>query len=141
MNKSVLIGRLAADPELKQTANGIAVTSFTVAVERKYKSGDDKITDWIDCVAWRNTAEFLCKYFGKGSPIVVEGSIQTRFWEDKNGLSRKAVEILAENIEFVPKTKHETNGAVVTATAPQAEIYSAGCADDFTVVDDGDWPF
>ena len=105
MNKAFLIGRLAADPELRQTGSGIAVTSFTIAVDRPYSKGADRQTDWIDVVAWRNTAEFVCKYFQKGSPIVVEGSIQTRVWEDKMGQKRKSVEIVADNIEFVPRTK------------------------------------
>ena len=105
MNKATLIGRLAADPELRQTGSGIAVTSFTIAVDRPYTKGSDRQTDWIDIVAWRNTAEFVCKYFQKGSPIIIEGSIQTRMWEDKAGQKRKSVEIVAENVEFVPRSK------------------------------------
>ena len=100
MNKVVLLGRLAADPELRQTGNGISVTSFTIAVDRQYSKGADRQTDWIDIVAWRNTAEFVCKYFQKGSPIIVEGSLQTRLWEDKAGQKRKSVEVQADNIEF-----------------------------------------
>ena len=96
MNKATLIGRRAADPELRQTGSGIAVTSVTLAVDRPYTKGSDRQTDWIDIVAWRNTAEFVCKYFQKGSPIIIEGSIQTRMWEDKAGQKRKSVEIVAE---------------------------------------------
>lgn len=105
MNKAYIIGRLTAEPELRKTSSGVSVTSFTLAVDRPFKNGEDKITDWIDVVAWRGTAEFVCKYFEKGSPIVVEGSIQTRIWEDKNGQKRKSVEIVANNVEFVPKSK------------------------------------
>ena len=115
MNKVVLLGRLAADPELRQTGNGISVTSFTIAVDRQYSKGADRQTDWIDIVAWRNTAEFVCKYFQKGSPIIVEGSLQTRLWEDKAGQKRKSVEVQADNIEFVPRTKDSGAGAAAPA--------------------------
>ena len=114
--------------------------------------GADRQTDWIDIVAWRNTAEFVCKYFQKGSPIIVEGSIQTRTYEDKNGQKRKAVEIQADNVEFVPRPKDTAAGAPSFRAPERAEFappvpdpapvaYSAGEADDFTVVDDEDLPF
>ncbi len=151
MNKALIMGRLAADPELRQTGSGIAVTSFTVAVDRPYisKGASERQTDWIDVVVWRNTAEFVCKYFQKGSPIVVEGSIQTRVWEDKNGQKHKAVEIAADNVEFVPRTKDAGNASFHTErnefappiAEPAPVVYSAGSADDFTVVDDEDLPF
>lgn len=131
MNKATIIGRLAADPELKQTGSGIAVTGFTLAVDRPYTKGADRQTDWIDIVAWRKTAEFVCKYFSKGDPIIVEGSIQTRMWEDKAGQKRKAVEIVAENVEFVPAAKGKAEGSV--AELPKAE--------SFEIVDDEDLPF
>ena len=105
MNVVTIIGRLAADPELKTTGSGISVTNICVAVDRKVTKGEDKITDWIDVVAWRNTAEFICKYFQKGDPIVVTGSLQTRMWDDKNGQKRKTVEDIADSVEFVPKAK------------------------------------
>ena len=154
MNKVVLLGRLAADPELRQTGSGIAVTSFTIAVDRPYAAkGAERQTDWIDIVAWRNTAEFVCKYFQKGSPIIVEGSLQTRTWEDKAGQKRKSVEVQAENVEFVPRTKD--SGSAGTGAFRPAEktefappiaepapvVYSAGSADDFTVIEDEDLPF
>jgi single-strand DNA-binding protein len=109
MNKVFTIGRFAADPELKTTGNGIAVTSFTIAVNRPYSKGE-KQTDWLDVVAWRSTAEHICKHFKKGDGIIVEGTIQTRNWEDKNGQKRKAVEIVAENVEFLPRGKNENAG-------------------------------
>ena len=107
MNRVTVIGRLAADPEIKETKTLVPVTGFTIAVDRPFSKGSDRQTDWIDIVAWRNTAEFVCKYFHKGDPIVVEGSIQTRMWEDKAGQKRKTVEIVADNVEFVPKAKGE----------------------------------
>ena len=123
MNRVTVIGRLAADPELKQTTSGIAVTRFTIAVDRPYTKGSDRQTDWIDIVARRNTAEFVCKYFQKGSPIIVEGSLQTRMWEDKAGQKRKAVEIVADNVEFVPKAKGE-------AEAPKSESFEEVSSED-----------
>lgn len=132
MNKAMLIGRLAADPELRQTGDGTNVTDFTIAVTRPYSGKESEVqTDWIDIVAWRHTAEFICKYFQKGSPIVVEGSIQTRVWEDKEGKKRKTVEVLAENVEFTPRTKESSEGelpetddrpAVQPATKAKATI-------------------
>ena len=101
INNVVLMGRLVAAPELRSTGTGISVTSFTLAVERAYaKSGEQRQADFIDCVAWRNTAEFITKYFQKGSMIAVTGSIQTRNYEDKNGNKRKAVEIIVNSVSF-----------------------------------------
>lgn len=115
MNKVTLIGRLTADPELKETATGVPVTTFTLAVERKVNR---KEIDWIDIVAWRGCAEFVCKYFTKGSPMVVEGSIQTRMWDDKNGQKRKSVEVHADSVEFVPRVKD----TVTEAERPQNAV-------------------
>lgn len=128
MNVVTIIGRLAADPELKTTGSGISVTNICVAVDRKVTKGEDKITDWIDVVAWRNTAEFICKYFQKGDPIVVTGSLQTRMWDDKSGQKRKTVEVIADSVEFVPKAKGE-NTVKVDDT------------DSFQVIEDEDIPF
>lgn len=101
LNNTTLQGRIVATPELKQTVSQISVVSFTLAVERDYKKpGEDKQTDFIDVVAWRNVAEFVAKYFGKGDLIIVQGSIQTRNYEDKNGNKRKAVEIVADKAHF-----------------------------------------
>ena len=99
------MGRVANDLELKQTTDGVSVTNFTLAVDRR--TAKEKTTDWIDCVAWRGTAEFICRYFQKGAPIIVTGSLQTRSWEDKEGKKRKAVEVLIENAEFVPGAKSD----------------------------------
>lgn len=101
INNVVLMGRLTAAPELKTTQSGISTIKFGVAVERRYnKQGEEKQTDFIDCVAWRQTAEFISKYFNKGSMIAVAGSIQTRSYEDKNGNKRKAVEVQVDNVSF-----------------------------------------
>ncbi len=101
LNLVALMGRLTADPELKTTQSGISVTSFAIAVDRKYQpQGEERKADFIDIVAWRNQAEFICKYFKKGSMIGIEGEIQTRPYEDKNGNKRKAVEIVVDHVTF-----------------------------------------
>lgn len=106
------MGRLTANPELKTTPQGTAVTSFTLAVERNY-SKDEKQTDFINIVAWRNTAEFICKYFTKGQLVAVEGNIQTRKYTDKDGNKRIAFEILAEQVYFAEKkTRIDENTTV-----------------------------
>lgn len=101
INSVVLMGRLTADPELKTTPNGTSVTSFSVAVERNYApKGQERETDFINVVAWRQTAEFICRYFGKGQMIAVEGSIQTRKYQDKKGNNRVSVEVVANQVSF-----------------------------------------
>lgn len=101
INNVVLMGRLTADPELKTTPNGTSVTSFSVAVERNYApKGQERETDFINVVAWRQTAEFICRYFGKGQMIAVEGSIQTRKYQDKKGNNRVSVEVVANQVSF-----------------------------------------
>lgn len=109
LNIAVIMGRLTANPELRTTANGTSVTSFTVAVDRKFqKQGAEKQTDFINVVAWQHTADFITRYFRKGSMIAVNGYIQTRNYEDKNGNKRTAVEIVANNVSFCG-SKAETN--------------------------------
>ena len=102
LNHIVIMGRLTRDPELRRTGSGIAVTSFTVAVDRDFgpKDGGEKETDFIDCVAWRNTGEFVSKYFTKGSMAVVSGRLQIRGWTDKDGNKRRSAEIVADNVYF-----------------------------------------
>lgn len=101
MNNVVLMGRLTAAPELKQTPSGVSVTTFSVAVDRRYTpKGQDRQTDFLDCVAWRQTAEFITKHFRKGKLIAVQGSVQTRSWQDKQGNKRKAVEIVVDKADF-----------------------------------------
>ena len=100
LNSAVIMGRLTADPELRKTASGVSVTAFTVAVNRNYKTEGETPTDFINCVAWRGTAEFVNKYFSKGQMIALRGSIQTRAYEDKNGNKRTATEIIADEVQF-----------------------------------------
>ena len=109
LNAAILMGRLVADPELRHTSNDVSVTSFTVAVDRSYvKSGTDRQADFIDVVAWRSTAEFVCKYFRKGQLIAIQGSIQTRTYVDKDNNKRKAVEVVADQAHFAgPKREQE----------------------------------
>ena len=102
LNKIIIMGRLTADPELRRTGSGIAVTSFTLAVDRDFstKDGGEKETDFIDCVAWRNTGEFVAKYFTKGRMAVVSGRLQIRSYTDKDGNKRRTAEIVADNVYF-----------------------------------------
>jgi len=103
-NKVILIGNMVADPELKTTPNGVNVCSFRIAVGRRFiKPGEPQQTDFIDIVAWRAQAEFVAKYFSKGKPILVCGSIQSRNWEDKEGKKRTTVEVIADEISFVER--------------------------------------
>ena len=103
-NKAIIIGRLTAAPELKQTPQGTSVCSFTVAVDRKYKSGDERKCDFLNVVAWRQTAEFVSRYFGKGDAILVDGEIQVRSY-DKDGRKQYVTEIVAHEVEFVESKK------------------------------------
>lgn len=110
LNCAVLMGRLVADPELRHTQSDISVTSFTIAVDRSYvKSGTERQADFIDIVAWRGTAEFICKYFTKGQLIAIQGSIQTRRYTDKDGNKRKAFEIVANEVSFCGKENQSNN--------------------------------
>ena len=101
LNRIVLMGRLTRDPELRRTQNGTAVTSFSLAVDRDFKSQNgEKETDFIDIVAWRSTAEFVCNYFSKGRMAVVEGRLQIRDWKDREGNNRRSAEVMADNVYF-----------------------------------------
>ena len=101
LNTAIVMGRLTADPELKSTGGGVSVCSFTVAVDRRFKGqNEERQTDFIRCVTWRQSAEFLARYFRKGSMVAVTGSIQVRNYEDKNGNRREAVELVADQISF-----------------------------------------
>ena len=111
LNVAVLMGRMVADPELRRTPNDISVTSFTIAVDRSYvKSGAERQTDFVDIVAWRNTAEFVCKYFRKGQLVAVQGAIQTRTYTDSQGNKRKAFEIVADNVHFAEPKRDSAGG-------------------------------
>ena len=148
LNKVVIMGRLARDPELRRTQTGVAVTSFRIACDRDFKSPNgEKEADWIDIVAWRNTAEFVSKYFQKGRMAIVEGRLQTRDWTDKDGNRRVAVEVVADNIYF-GDSKRDNAGSSYDAApafdAPTAGGFAAPVGDNqFAEIDedDGDLPF
>ncbi len=140
-NLVVLTGRLTADPELKTTQSGISVTSFSIAVSRSYRSGEEPQTDFINIVAWRKTAEFVAKYFKKGSMIGIEGSIQTRKYTDKNGNNRTAFEVIANNVQFVESKRD--SAAPAGGGEPAASFSNAGANDfaDLGDISDDDLPF
>ena len=142
LNCAVLMGRLVADPELRTTPNGISVTTFRIAVDRSYvRQGEERQADFIDIVAWRQTADFVTRYFRKGSMIAVQGSIQTRSYEDKTGNKRTAVEVVADNVSFCgSKAEGGTAGAARPAAAPAAPAasFSTGGMGDFESIEDDD---
>ncbi len=109
LNRVIIMGRLTATPELKTTPNGVEVTSFSVAVDRNYaKQGEERQSDFINVVAWRNTASFICKYFSKGSMIAIDGSLQTRSFQAKDGSKRYITEVVADTVSFTGEKKQET---------------------------------
>ena len=149
LNKIILMGRLTRDPELRRTQSGTAVTSFSLAVDRDFKSqGGDKETDFIDIVAWRNTAEFVSKYFTKGRMAVVEGRLQIRDWTDRDGGKRRSAEVVADNVYF-GDSKREGGSDYSSAPAYSAPYsgYAAPAApgghSDFAEIgeEDGELPF
>lgn len=145
LNVVALMGRLVYDPELKTTQSGTSVCSFRIAVDRSFaRQGEERKADFIDVTAWRQTAEFVSKYFQKGSMIAIEGSLQTTSYQDKNGNNRTKVEVVASNVSFCGSKAAER--AVVKdfdQQKPQSvPEYSQGSADDFSVIDDSeDLPF
>lgn len=145
INNVVLMGRLVATPELRNTQNGIAVTSFTLAVERSFaRAGEQRQADFINCVAWRNSAEFISRYFQKGSMIAVTGSIQTRNYEDKNGNKRTATEVVVDQASFCgSKSETGTSGySAPSAMMPEAPSFATGSEGDFEeIAGDDDLPF
>ena len=127
LNTIVIMGRLTRDPELRRTGSGLAVASFSVAVERDFpnKETGEREVDFIDCVAWRQTGEFVSKWFTKGSMIVVSGRLQIRPWTDKDGNKRRTAEIVAENVYFGESKKdREANGGVNAGAAPKVNNYA-----------------
>lgn len=145
INTVALMGRLTYEPELKYTQSGIAVIRFQIAVDRNYqKQGEERQADFIDCQAWRQTAEFISRYFHKGSMIAVEGSIQTQNYTDKNGNQRKSVDVVANNVSFCG-SKAESGGSQGDYEQPRptmATDINPGY-DDFEEIidDDDDLPF
>ena len=132
LNKVIIMGRLTRNPELRRTQGGTAVTSFTMAVDRDFKSqSGEKETDFIDVVAWRNTGEFAAKYLAKGRMAAVEGRIQVRDWQDKDGNRRKSVEVVADNVYFADSKRD---------SKPQ-ESRTVDDQEFDEIEDDGDLPF
>lgn len=138
LNSAIIQGRICANPELRHTPNDIAVTTFTVATDKG--SGDKKQTSFIDCVAWRGTAELVCKWFQKGSAIIVQGSIQTRSYQDKDGNKRKAFEIVADNVHFAESKKDGGDGSRAQA-ASYAPNVGVGPGDFEEIPSSDDLPF
>ena len=154
LNHLTIMGRLTRDPELRRTGTGIAVASFTVAVDRDFsgRDGGEKETDFIDCVAWRQTGEFVSKYFTKGSMIVVSGRLQIRSWTDKDGNKRRTAEVVADNVYFgESRRSNEGNSSYGgnayggnSYAAPAAPAYGGGYsapaapASDFAMLSDDD---
>ena len=138
LNRTTIMGRLVRDPDYRTTGNGTSVVNFTVAVDRDFTgaNGSAKETDFIDCVAWKKTAEFVTKYFAKGSMIVVDGRLEIRNWTDKDGNKRRSAEIVANSVYFgESKRSAEENGEIFSA--PSAAIPVAP-ANDFALLDDPD---
>ena len=146
LNHITIMGRLTRDPELRRTGSGIAVASFTVAVDRDFggRDGGERETDFIDCVAWRQTGEFVSKYFTKGSMIVVSGRLQIRNWNDKDGNKRRSAEVVADNCYFGESKRADSGssfgGNAYGAPASNYGGYSAPSspASDFAMLDDDD---
>lgn len=157
LNIVAIMGRLVADPELRTTPAGVNVCQFRIACDRNFaRQGEQRQADFVDIVAWRAQADFVCKYFSKGSLIAINGRIQTRNYQDKNGNNRTAIEIVANNVNFAaPKSANAAPmgdagyGAPMAAPAARPAVqanpapsYSAGSNDDFALIEDeGDLPF
>ena len=144
LNHIVIMGRLTRDPELRRTGSGVAVTSFTLAVDRDFGKNEagEKETDFIDCVAWRQTGEFVSKYFTKGRMAVVSGRLQIRPWTDKDGNKRRTAEVVVDNVYFGDsKRDGDSMGSSYAAPAPAYGAYAAPApapASDFAMLDDDD---
>lgn len=145
LNQIVLMGRLTRDPELRHTQSGLSVTSFTIAVDRDFgQNGEEKQTDFIDIVAWRNTAEFVSKYFTKGRMAVVNGRLQIRDWTDKDGNKRRNAEVLADRVYFGDSKREDAprSDAPRTAYPATAPVQITPPAfSEYEEEDEGDLPF
>ena len=146
LNVVAIMGRLVADPELKTTPAGINVCTFRIACDRSFaQQGQQRQADFVDVVAWRHNADFLCKHFAKGGMVAVQGRLQTRQYQDRNGNKRTAVEVVADSLSFAGSSKKPGGQAVDEGgEAPPSDYrdpapaYSQGDADDFAVIDDND---
>lgn len=142
LNHIDVMGRLVRDPELRTTASGVSVTSFTIAVDRDFGQKEDgqKETDFIDVVAWRTTAEFVSKHFFKGKMAVVSGRLQVRYWDDNNGNRRKAVEVIAEHVYFGDNKRADDSARSAANEQPQGqELFDN--SGEFEDIDDEQMPF
>ena len=147
LNQISIMGRMVRDPELRKTASGVSCVNFTLAVDRDFsgKDGSEKETDFIDCVAWRNTADFIARYFSKGRMAIVAGRLQVRKWQNKEGENRYSTEVVADNVYFGDSKRDENPG---NSFAPPADRLDAPLPNDFTAADfaalgadDSDLPF
>lgn len=143
LNTAILMGRLTADPELRYTGSNIPVTSFSLAVDRAYKNGEERQTDFINIVAWRQRAEFVSKWFKKGQLVAVEGSIQTRRYTDKDGNNRTAFEVVANNVHFAERRDASAGAPAFqeSAPAPAPSFSNTGAEDFSSLPGDDDLPF
>ena len=143
LNKVILGGRLTADPELKQTQSGIPVCAFSLAINRKYsREGEQPQADFINCQAWRSTAEFISKYFQKGSSLCVVGSIQTRSWTDQQGQKRYATEVIVDEALFVDSKNGTERAGIAVAGSYTPEAYTTPQTPNFEEIrQDDDLPF
>ena len=139
LNHIVIMGRLTRDPELRRTGSGVAVASFSLAVDRDFtgKDGGEKETDFIDCVAWRSTGEFVSKYFTKGRMVCVSGRLQLRDWTDKDGNKRRTAEVVADNVYFAD-SKNTAGGNSSPTPATYATPAPATAGNNFAALDDDD---
>ena len=145
LNVVALMGRLTSDPELRHTQTGIAITKFTIAVQRSFvRPGEERKSDFIDIVAWRSTAEFVCTYFKKGQLVALDGAIQTGTYQDKDGNKRKSFEVIASNVHFAESKKDSfpENGGRSFIENKTETKYSSGTDSDFQEIQsDDDLPF
>lgn len=140
LNVIILHGRLVRDPELRKTGSDVSVCSFTIAVDRDYqRQGEDKQTDFIDCVAWRSTAEFVSRYFTKGKEIAVQGSLQSRKWQDKDGNNRVAWEVQTEKVDFCGSKSD--SAAAPAQTEDKTDINITASDTEFMLLPNDDLPF
>ncbi len=139
MNKVILVGRLVRDPELRTTQAGTSVCNFTVACDRRYqKEGEERQADFINCIAWRQQADFISKFFSKGTRIALEGSIQTRSWDDDEGNRRYATEVIVDHVEFAQSKGEGQSNAASTNYIPDNSSFPDGF---MPIPEDDDLPF
>lgn len=151
LNRAIIMGRITANPELRQTQGGVSVLSFTVAVDRRFTNpSGERQADFIYCVAWRHTAEFISKYFVKGQMIAIDGVLQSRNYVDKNGNNRSVIEVVVENASFCgskaetnTNRTHAENASVVSDDVQNGDSFSVGDIDGFEEIgtDDSELPF